>query len=148
MAEPLAFWTTLWRILSMHWYAALLLLLDIVVLVPMTRLFVVHSLLVGLENWGDVQIARNMTTQEYRKANYKIVSNPVYDKGVWKNFRNELFTYPPSLLATTVPSSKRTDVERQRSFNVSCVVCLTPVPELLFLTLLEETPEGLRGAIG
>ena len=27
MAEPLAFWTTLWRILSMHWYAALLLLL-------------------------------------------------------------------------------------------------------------------------
>ena len=50
MAEPLAFWTTLWRILSMHWYAALLLLLDIVVLVPMARLFVVHSLLVGLEN--------------------------------------------------------------------------------------------------
>lgn len=64
-----------------------------------------------------------MTTQEYRRANYRFVSNPVYDKGVWKNIKNELFTYHPSLLATTLHSNKRPDIERRRSFNVSWSVC-------------------------
>ena len=64
-----------------------------------------------------------MTTQEYRRANYRFVSNPVYDKGVWKNIKNELFTCHPSLLATTLHSNKRPDIERRRSFNVSWSVC-------------------------
>ena len=50
-----------------------------------------------------------MTTPEFRRQNYKFESNPVYDKGVWKNVRNELFTFHPSLLAATVVSSERVD---------------------------------------
>ena len=41
-----------------------------------------------------------MTTQEYRRANYRFVSNPVYDKGVWKNIKNELFTYHPGVFVS------------------------------------------------
>lgn len=71
-------------------------------------------------------MAKNMTTQEYRRANFHFVSNPVYDKGVWKNVKRELFTYHPSLLATTIHPNKRRDIERRRSSNVSWAVCCTP----------------------
>lgn len=48
-----------------------------------------------------------MTTQDFRRQNYKFISNPVYDQGLWKNLRNELFTYHPSMVASTVVSSQR-----------------------------------------
>ena len=57
------------------------------------------------------QIAYNITTQEYRKNGMKRVSNPVYDQGIKQNFINELFTFHPSLLASTVITSNKRDVE-------------------------------------
>ena len=48
-----------------------------------------------------------MTTQDFRRQNYKFISNPVYDQGIWSNLRNELFIYHPSMVASTVVSNQR-----------------------------------------
>ena len=58
-----------------------------------------------------------MTTQEYRKSGMKIISNPIYDQGMKQNFMNELFTFHPSLLASTVVSSKKHDVDGKGSYR-------------------------------
>ena len=64
-----------------------------------------------------------MTTQEFRRKNFKFESDPVYDKGVWKNVRNELFTFHPSMLATTVVSSERKGGTGARWNDVPWSVC-------------------------
>ena len=51
-----------------------------------------------------------MTSQDYRRQNYRFIGNPVYDKGIWKNVMNELFTYHPSMVASTVVSNQHTNV--------------------------------------
>ena len=72
----------------------------VVVSVPLCVVWVLHLRLV----------MHNMTTQEYRKNNFTF-TNPIYDQGVWKNLTNELFSFHPSLLASTVvDSSMRPDV--------------------------------------
>lgn len=47
----------------------------------------------------------------------KIVKNPVYDHGIKHNFINELFTFHPSLLASTVVSTKNRGVEESGSYR-------------------------------
>lgn len=62
-----------------------------------------------------------MTTQDYRKQNYRYIGNPIYDKGIWKNIVNELFTYHPSMVASTVVSSQYANVTDRGSSCISKV---------------------------
>lgn len=104
-------------LLEHHWFLILLLVCMLVLVIPVSIVLYNHFRFVGIERMNEIQIAHNVTTQEYRKNGMKIISNPIYDYGIKQNFVNELFTFHPSLLASTVVSSKKHDVDGKGSYR-------------------------------
>lgn len=119
-----------------HGVAVFLALFCLFFMIVTTNLTIVHFRLVGISfilltlcihyihyipNISYGKIAHNMTTQDYRKQNYRYIGNPIYDKGIWKNIVNELFTYHPSMVASTVVSSQYANVTDRGSSCISKV---------------------------
>ena len=116
-----------------HGAAVFLILFCLFFMIVTTNLSIVHFRLVGISfillvlcvpyapYIPYVKIAHNMTTQDYRKQNYRYIGNPIYDKGIWKNIVNALFTYHPSMVASTVVSSQYTNVTDRDSSYISKV---------------------------
>ncbi|KAK8800220.1 hypothetical protein WA171_004855 [Blastocystis sp. BT1] len=95
-ARTMRGWMLVLNLLQHHFSAIVIGLFCLIMLIPVSILVVDHFCL----------IAKNMTTQDFRRQNYKFISNPVYDQGIWSNLRNELFTYHPSMVASTVISNR------------------------------------------